>query len=330
MMVGLCRVEWFNKYLCNPFGSDYDEFVIIMCILFFAFYLLLLIFRKKWLFVPSIFFLVFLVEIGYERIIHDDYEYIGDNYVVFLDREKIGVMDCWRNTIITPTYQWYLPCYGMDFENKTKTSSLILCLFCKDDIYYAFTSYEQLIPVERIVLNPKYRKKKINDFINKQDDTIVTLRKKKIEKRKSLHYFVPYHHDENVLGYLMTVKNDNFPIFSNNNATEYHFIYRVGAYLGCGNYYVFGRSEDIEDFSSVYDVYAISKDKKKWDVFTLSYSEIDHYVTTDNQLANEVNRYLDDVDTNLEYYESFVDGICLSNRIKPDNDYYILENSIRP
>lgn len=329
MMVNLCKIEWFDKYFPTPLGLDYDEFAVLVGIVFFIFYLSSLIFRKIWLFIPSLFFLMFPVEIIYERLIHDDYAYIGDEYILFLDHEKIGVMNCWRNTIIPPTYQWYLPCYSINFENNTKTSSLILCIFCKDDIYYALTCYEQLIPIERVVLHPKHRRKKTNYFDAKTDQSIVTLREKKLEKRKSLISFKPDYNDENVLGYIMSVNKESLFTRSNRNETEYHFVYRIGAYLGGGRYYVLGRSEDMNDMSGICDVYATSKDKKSWAVFSLQDFDIKRNILSDEELTRVESEYIEGFDSNYEYNKTFADGVCLSNRIEPDYDYYIIENQIK-
>ena len=189
MMAGLCNIDFYMQYFPQPFGEyDVEELIFIPIFLFGLCYFCLLFFRKIWLFIPSVFFLMFAAEIVYERIIHDGYDYIGDEYFVFNDNDKIGVMNFWRNTIIPPTYDWYLPCFEYaeegDYDHKLNPK-LILCIFRENEKYYAFTRYEEIIEVERIVFNPIYRKEKKVGMFDKKDNNFVTLSKKKRRKKNS-------------------------------------------------------------------------------------------------------------------------------------------------
>lgn len=189
MMAGLCNIDFYMQYFPDPFGEYDVEFRISIPIFWFGFcYFCLLFFRKIWLFIPSVFFLTLAAEIVNERIIHNGYDYIGDEYFVCTDNDKIGVKNFWRNTIIPPTYDWYLPCFEYaedgDYDHKLNPK-LILCIFRESEKYYAFTRYGQIIEVERIVFNPIYRKEDKVGMFDKKDNNFVTLSKMKRRKKKN-------------------------------------------------------------------------------------------------------------------------------------------------
>ena len=326
MMAGLCRIDFYRQYFPYPFGNDFDAFVGFALFLFFLCYFCFFFFKKLWLLIPSVFFLTFTAEVIYEKIIYDDYRYIGDDYFVFLDEEKVGVMDCCRNIIIQPTYKWFLPCfeYSEDgsWDNQTY-SKLVLCIFCENEKYYAFTRFEQLVEIDRIVLNPKYKKK--NNFGNFEEKKhpYTTLVEHKRKKSGRLWDFRADVNDENVLGYFMSVDKYNKYSFNNPYSSEYHFISKYGGYLGSGSYYILGLTEEY------YPAIAFSNDNKIWNICAMQCDNVVHYTSSDEDLTTIKKEYLDDFDSPLEYYGGIIcSGVCLSNRIDPDDDSYLLESQI--
>ena len=81
--------------------------------------------------------------------------------------------------------------------------------------------------------------------------------------------------------------------------------------------------------SGICDVYATSKDKKSWAVFSLQDFDIKRNILSDEELTRVESEYIEGFDSNYEYNKTFADGVCLSNRIEPDYDYYIIENQIK-
>ena len=324
IMVGFCKIDGFLDYFPSPFGSDCFVFAVFPTILFLLLYFCFLFFRKIWLLIPSVFFLTFPIEIAYENIIHDDYNYIGGQYLAFLDNEKIGVMDCWRNTILSPTYEKYIPCFEYREDgHRTKASSLVLCLFFKDARCFVFTCHEQLVEVERVVLNPKYRKKEKDIFsIYKKDNTFDTLLESKKHKHRRL-YSLQCTDEKFVLGYLMSVNRYHPTSIEERNTAEYHFISSKGAYLGGGKYYILGHTEADDE------AIGFSKNKKTWDIVAMHHDDAIYYTSSDEDITRESREIFEEYDTSFVYNVGFFcQGIYLSNRIKPNDDTYILENNI--
>ena len=322
MMAGLCNIDFYMQYFPHPFGEDDVEVrMFIPIFLFGVCYFCLLFFRKIWLFIPSVFFLTFAAEIVNERIIHNGYDYIGDEYFVFTDNNKIGVKNFWRNTIIPPTYDWYLPCFEYaedgDYDHKLNPK-LILCIFRENEKYYAFTRYEQIIEVERIVFNPIYRKEKKVGMFDKKDNNFVTLSKKKRRKKtaRSVWSFEGNPREEYLLGYLMSVNNFDPSKFEGRNTAEYHFINGLGGYLCCGKYYFVGENEEEE-----YAI-AFSNDKKSWDMVSMHHDDVIYCGIVTNETEDKENDAIFDYDGIFPY------GVYLSNLVRPSSNHFILESNI--
>lgn len=214
-------------YLPSPFGSESEEFVFFILILFAIFYVLFLVYRKIWLLPFAVLFLVFPFELIHLNFKYEEIHPTDGNYFVFLENEKVGIANCNYEEVIPAIFDGFTTCTKLPNDDHSEKASnrdfQVYSILCKNGKYFAFTSNKQIIPIVRII------KKKEAYAINDSE--------------------------VDVFGYLMSVNS--------HDVTYFHFISPDGLYIGHGRFYIIGETGDSDkavafsDDKETWDVYTM-------------------------------------------------------------------------